>query len=758
MAEAPLRVCFPFVGDTIGGSHISALTLIAALDRTAVEPRVVVHGDGPLTERLRAEGLDFERLPLPRLVGRDRRWSGHLAALARTAPPLRRYLRAEAIDLVHSNDARMHLTWALPARLAGCGHLWHERNRFGASRLARLLLRLPGRVAAISRFVAGSLPASARSRTSVVPNPFAPPEAMDRAACRAALLDALALPAETAVVGWFGNLIAWKRPLLFVEAAALLAERLERPCVFPVFGEDRDGLMAEMLASAERRGIADRLRFQGFRQPVWPWLAGCDLLLAPAVDEPFGRTLVEAMLVGTPVVASDAGGHREIVASGETGLLVPPDDAEALAEAGARLLSDAPLRQRLTERARAEAPARFGAAAHAARVTGLYRQLCQPRDPAAVALVIADLGAGGAQRVVATLAGAWADRGRPVTLITFDDGAGDAFALDPRVERIALGLQGDSAGPLQALRATWRRIRALRAALRASGATTAIGFVGATNVLLVLAGRGLGLRLAISERNDPARQSLGRPWDALRRRCYRWADVVTANSPGALESLARWVPRPKLALVDNPLAVPTAGEVRRRAEDFGAPTLLAIGRLDRQKAYDVLLEAFAAAGCRAQGWRLLIVGSGPERGHLAARAEALGIGAEVTWREHVADPLPLYAGAEALVLPSRFEGTPNVLLEALACGCPAVVSETAGAAPALVGDQEAGLVVPGEDSAALAAAIDRLAGDAALRRRLGAAGPGRVGRFALERVLPAWDALLAPGPPGASEALPIQAP
>ena len=740
MASRPFRVCFPFVGDSIGGSHFSALTLVDALDRAAVEPVIVLHQEGPLADHLRTEGLDFEMLPLKRSVGRDSRWSGHLTALAATCPALIGFLRRRSIDIVHSNDARMHMTWALPARLAGSQQLWHERNVFAPSRLAQLMLRLPRRCAAISRFVSTSLPTAGRAKASVIPNPFEPPSDLDREVCRTALLEELSLPPETLLIGWFGNLIAWKRPLVFVEAAARIAERLQRPCAFPVFGEDREGLRAEMEALAAEKGIGERVRFMGFRAPVWPWLAGCDLMLAPAINEPFGRTLVEAMLVGTPVVATDSGGHREIARDGETTLLVPLDDPDALADAAVRLLNDTDLRTDLVQRAHKDAPARFGARAHAARMTGLYREMLGDRNPDAVALVIADMAAGGAQRVVANLANAWTERGRPVTLVTLDDGD-SAFPLDPRIEHRSLGLQKDSAGLLQALMSTWQRVRALRRALRSCAAGSAIGFVGATNVLLVLAAFGLPIRVVISERNDPARQSLGQPWDFLRRLTYRWADAVTANSAGAVDTLAAWVPRHKLRLILNPL-VPDAGA----PEGFAAPTLLAIGRLHRQKGFDLLLDAFAASAFLCQGGRLMIVGRGPQGDALAAQARSLGIGDSVDWRARSENPFPLYAGAQALVLPSRFEGTPNVLLEALASGCPAIVTDTAGAAPDLIGRaEEAGLIVPGEDKEALAAAIDRLTGDETLRANLSAAGPARVEEFSLDRVLPAWEALLEGG-------------
>jgi glycosyltransferase involved in cell wall biosynthesis len=160
-----------------------------------------------------------------------------------------------------------------------------------------------------------------------------------------------------------------------VEAAALLPKHLAPAPVFAVFGEDRCGFRPEMESRAAAAGMADRLFFMGFRQPVWPWLTGCDLLLALAVNEPFGRSLVEAMLCGVAVVASDSGGHREIVYGGDTGLLVPVDNAEALSAAVARMLGDRSARQRLAESGRDAALRRFGVDEHVNRVAALYESL-----------------------------------------------------------------------------------------------------------------------------------------------------------------------------------------------------------------------------------------------------------------------------------------------------------------------------------------------------------------------------------------------
>src|SRR5688572_23311361 len=115
-----IRVLFPFVGDTFGGSHISALQLIDALDRDRVQPGILLHRDGELAQRLRDSGRDFvlwqEGGILAPRYSRDRQDVGPLGYVGRALPAMRRYLRKEAIDIVHTNDGRMHVTWAAPAR------------------------------------------------------------------------------------------------------------------------------------------------------------------------------------------------------------------------------------------------------------------------------------------------------------------------------------------------------------------------------------------------------------------------------------------------------------------------------------------------------------------------------------------------------------------------------------------------------------------------------------------------------------------
>jgi len=104
-------------------------------------------------------------------------------------------------------------------------------------------------------------------------------------------------------------------------------------------------------------------------------MGGVDVLLVPAVREPFGRTLIEAMLLGTPVIATADGGNIEAIEDGVTGFLVKPEDPDAFTEPLLRLLTDPDCWQRISEVARLRAKSDYSVETHIAKITAIYRVL-----------------------------------------------------------------------------------------------------------------------------------------------------------------------------------------------------------------------------------------------------------------------------------------------------------------------------------------------------------------------------------------------
>jgi len=351
-----------------------------------------------------------------------------------------------------------------------------------------------------------------------------------------------------------------------------------------------------------------------------------------------------------------------------------------------------------------------------------------------VTLVISDLGGGGAQKVFVRLANSWAEAGREVSVVTLAGLQADRHRLHPSIRRVTLDSVAISSGPLSAIMANFRRIAGLRRILRDLSPRVAIGFIAPTNILLILAARGLGCRIVVSERNDPGRQSFGKIWDWLRRTLYRQADLVTANSVNALDALGAYVPREQLLLVPNPLDIP----VDPPPAAMRATEIIAVGRLHAQKGYDILLPAFAEVRARWPNWTLRILGTGDLRNELQGQAASLGLTDAVIWNGYVEDPAPYYRNAAIFVLPSRFEGMPNALLEAMANGLPSVVSDAAGGALDFVEQDVSGILVPSGDSGMLAAALMRLVGSQELRADMGAAARARIQAMPQQAANAAW--------------------
>jgi glycosyltransferase involved in cell wall biosynthesis len=358
-----------------------------------------------------------------------------------------------------------------------------------------------------------------------------------------------------------------------------------------------------------------------------------------------------------------------------------------------------------------------------------------------IVLAISSLGAGGAERVLALLAGALAARDHEVWLVTLTDTGQDFFPLDPRVRRVGLGLTGDSPTLLRGLSANARRLRALRRVVAAVAPHAVVSFMTSMNVLAILACARLPVRVIVSERVDPAAHREARIWVALRSTLYQRAAAVVVQT----ESIAEWFrkrlrKRARLVVIPNPVApAPDVEPSVRESEPF----ILAAGRLAYQKGFDLLIRAFAAVPAQTRQLRLVIVGDGPEGKQLRHLAVELGLAERVSFPGRVRELSPLMKAAMAFILPSRYEGFPNVLLEALAAGVPCVAADGPGAAREILADGAYGLLVPPQDTGALAQAIERITTDSELRRRYAQAGAAAIERYRLDRVVAEWERLLA---------------
>ena len=361
---------------------------------------------------------------------------------------------------------------------------------------------------------------------------------------------------------------------------------------------------------------------------------------------------------------------------------------------------------------------------------------------------IPSLAGGGAERVLVRLAGGFLARGCHLTAITIFSREHDFYQLPDGVERVALDLGGPTSGLWPKVAGNLARVRALRDALRSAAADVVISFLTETNVLSLLAARGLGIPVVVVEQVDPRRHPLARPWRVLRRLTYPRAARLVSCSAG-VDAAFGWLPAERRRVIFNPLdpieAEPDPDPSQPPCPPLPFPwphTVLGMGRLEHQKGFDLLIDAFARLAPGFPDWGLAILGEGSLRPRLQSQIDSRGLADRVLLPGAVPSAMAAMKQADLFVLSSRYEGFGLTLAEAMACGLAVIAADCPSGPGEIVRHGHDGLLVAAEDPAALARAMAELMSDAPQRRRLGVAARQSARRFDLDEVLPSWETLL----------------
>lgn len=363
-----------------------------------------------------------------------------------------------------------------------------------------------------------------------------------------------------------------------------------------------------------------------------------------------------------------------------------------------------------------------------------------------IALLISSLRSGGAERVASIVVNYWARKGQDVQLFTLSGREDSPFYdLDPAVRHVPLGISRLSRHPLQALANNLRRVWLIRREIAKGQPDVLISFMDTTNVLAILATRGLGVPVIVSERSNPTIQAPKTAWRLMRNLLYSRADAVVTQTERARACFPSSV-RARCVVIPNPVLSPVAASDRDEMM-VPKPALVAMGRLSEEKGFHLLISVFARLVVDYPDWHLLIVGEGTLREKLEILSQEMGIRDRVLIPGPVRDPNQILRQSDIFVLSSRYEGFPNALCEAMACGLPAVSFDCPFGPREIIRDGVDGILVPPGDVDALASALAGLMGDEGERRRLALRAPEVVERFDLEKVMNMWDDALsfAPG-------------
>ena len=761
----PTRVAYVIWSLDLGGAEQVVIRLAAALDRARCAPLIIcLNEPGPFAGQAARAGVE--------VIALHKRGPVDLGALARLA----RLLRARRIDVVHTHLWGANLWGRIAARLAGVKTVivtehnvdtWKRGYHFA---IDRLLAPLATGFVAVSQQVREFYEARGVGvgRWQVIYN------GVDTSAAfthhRNGFYQTLGIREDEPVVGLIGRLVPAKAPEIFVQAVVQAAREVPSLKALIV----GDGPLRQLVEEqVHRLGLDGRVICTGTRQDVPQLLQGMSALVFSSEREGLSMAMLEAMAAGVPVVATRVGGTPELIESGVSGILVPPQQPHVLADRLVELLRQPEQAQAIGRAARARVEQHFSLHRMVKQHEELYTRLGQAtrdkgqegtRDkrqetrllspvpcllsqtgvPVRVVYVIDNMGRGGAQRQLIELVrrlprASW----EPVVISLSTEPwkstmVGELTAAGVRVHQI------NQHGALD-VAALWRLTRLLR---RYRPAIAHLWLFTATcygGVAAWLAGVPRVIHAMRSSIDDlTPRQRKASYW------FFRHATCVTINADVVRPNLASEgrVPTERVRTIYNgiDLAVsPAAAQGAAHRAAWQVPpqgqVVAMVARFAPPKDHATLIDAAARVVRDAPGTCFVLVGDGPLRSSMEERVRVLGIADHVRFTGERQDVWPLLQEIDLCVLSTRHEGCSNVIMEAMAAGKP-VVATNVGGNPELVEDGVTGLLVPPTDAAALAGAITRLLQHPDEAQAMGVRGRARAAqRFSIEAAVQANEAL-----------------
>ena len=331
---------------TFCGGQQSLSILLKALDREKYDIRILCPFQGPFVEKLESIGIGVKIFKLNGDLGNWRKRISEYSIIGKvnllvacfiTTFRLWFYLKREKIHLVHCNNIRPLIYGGWAAKIARIPLIWHLRGDTKLGILGRLGYVLSDIVILVSRNL--SLLFHNKYKLVTIYNAIDPN--LFKRHHHLKIRGEFGIPPCKTVIVFIGNVIYEKGHTFFLEAISLLRDMGFNKFICLIVGDCYDIRFKEkLLHIIQEHQINDYVIFTGWRNDIPEILAASDLLVLPSLNEGLPRTILEGMASGKPVVATNIAGIPELVIDGETGILVPPRDSKALAQAIKAILSD----------------------------------------------------------------------------------------------------------------------------------------------------------------------------------------------------------------------------------------------------------------------------------------------------------------------------------------------------------------------------------------------------------------------------------
>ncbi|MFC1792146.1 glycosyltransferase family 4 protein [Planctomycetota bacterium] len=400
-----------------------------------------------------------------------------------------------------------------------------------------------------------------------------------------------------------------------------------------------------------------------------------------------------------------------------------------------------------------------------------------------ILILINSLTSGGAERVAVNLSSYLVEKGYKTTVVTIKNEEWDFYTLDRRVARISLNSTQSAWRSnrivvdlkqrmkrftvLRMIVKLWRflkrlssfrilnrfslfrtlkSIKPIRKVIKQQQPDIVLGMITSNAVKAIIASFGLPTKVIASERNFPGRKKAHYRWAKLRKRCYRFADGHVVQTCKISCWLKKHTRASNIAIIPNSVKYPITSISPVLAPEMvvskESKVILAVGKLHEQKGFDLLISAFHRIAQHMPGWMLVILGkdagSESQRQNLQQQIDELDLNDKVKIPGCAGNISDWYRRSDIFVLSSRYEGFPNVLLEAMANGCSCISSDCDTGPSEIIINEQNGLLIPSEDIDSLAEAMERLAKDEKLRAQIAANAIKVRENFSEQRIMGMW--------------------
>lgn len=363
-------------------------------------------------------------------------------------------------------------------------------------------------------------------------------------------------------------------------------------------------------------------------------------------------------------------------------------------------------------------------------------------------IYIGSLTDGGAERVTVSLAEYLAVNDCSVILATMYGIENDFFQTSRRIKRLSLNLAFKNKG-LKKITENIKRISALRKVIKSENPDIVLGMMNCNAVMCIIASLGLNTKIIASERNHPEFQELPAVWFFLRKIFYRFADMHVVQTKGIAEWLKLNTGAKNISIIPNSVKWPIPSSKKEnnelKPENYGKnkKIILAVGSLCPQKGFDLLIKAFAEIKNIPEEYILVIVGSEKAevkntREELDRLVEEFKLTEKVFFTGKISNIGEWYQKAEIFVLSSRFEGFPNVLLEAMASGCPSVAFNCKTGPYEIIDDGKNGILLENGNISELSGAISKLIFDRELCGKISNEAVNIRKNFSEDKIMSMW--------------------